>query len=90
MKTTLTVVLALLALGTAGLIAQGGMRPGRWETTMQMEMAGSPVQMPPMKQTRCVTPAEAKDPHRCSRALRVVAAGRMTARSATRRCLATR
>ncbi|HEY6614839.1 MAG TPA: DUF3617 family protein [Vicinamibacterales bacterium] len=62
MKTTLTVVLALLALGTAGLIAQGGMRPGRWETTMQMEMAGSPVQMPPMKQTRCVTPAEAKDP----------------------------
>ena len=62
MKTTLTVALALLALGTAGLIAQGGMRPGRWETTMQMEMAGSPVQMPPMKQTRCVTPAEAKDP----------------------------
>ena len=62
MKTTLTVVVALLAVGTAALIAQGGMRPGRWETTMQMEMAGSPVQMPPMKQTRCVTPAEAKDP----------------------------
>ena len=62
MKTTLTVVLALLAVGTAALIAQGGMRPGRWETTMTMEMAGSPVQMPPMKQTRCVTPAEAKDP----------------------------
>ena len=62
MKTRLTVVLTLLALGAVGLIAQGGMRPGRWETTMQMEMAGSPVQMPPMKQTRCVTPAEAKDP----------------------------
>jgi len=62
MKTTLTVVVALLAVGTAALIAQGGMRPGRWETTMQMEMAGSPVQMPAMKQTRCVTPAEAKDP----------------------------
>ena len=44
MKTTLTVVVALLAVGTAALIAQGGMRPGRWETTMQMEMAGSPVQ----------------------------------------------
>ena len=62
MKTRLTVVLTVLAFGAVGLIAQGGMRPGRWETTMQMEMAGSPVQMPPMKQTRCVTPAEAKDP----------------------------
>jgi len=62
MKTRLTVVLTLLAFGAVGLIAQGGMRPGRWETTVQMEMAGSPVQMPPMKQTRCVTPAEAKDP----------------------------
>ena len=90
MKTRLTVVLTLLAFGAVGLIAQGGMRPGRWETTMQMEMAGSPVQMPPMKQTRCVTPAEARIHHRCSRALRAVAAGRTTARSATRRCLATR
>jgi hypothetical protein len=27
-----------------------------------MEMAGSPVQMPPMKTTRCVTPKEANDP----------------------------
>ena len=62
MKTRLTVVVTLLAFGAVSLIAQGGMRPGRWETTMQMEMAGSPVQMPPMKQTRCVTPAEAKDP----------------------------
>ena len=64
MKTTLTVVVALLAVGTAALIAQGGMRPGRWETTMQMEMAGSPVQMPPMKSTRCVTTEDAKDPSR--------------------------
>ena len=62
MKTTLTVVVTLLAFGAVSLIAQGGMRPGRWATTVQMEMAGSPVQMPPMKQTRCVTPAEAKDP----------------------------
>ena len=35
MRITLTVVLALLAVGTAALIAQGGMRPGRWETTMR-------------------------------------------------------
>ena len=62
MKTRLTVVVTLLAFGAVSLIAQGGIRPGRWETSMQMEMAGSPVQMPPMKTTRCVTPAEAKDP----------------------------
>ena len=31
---------------------------------MQMQMAGSPVQMPEMKNTRCVTPEDAKDPSR--------------------------
>jgi hypothetical protein len=62
MKIRLTVVLTLLAVATAGLIAQGGIRPGRWETSVQMEMAGSPVQMPAMKSTRCVTPEQAKDP----------------------------
>lgn len=62
MKTKLVAVLALLALGATMVIAQGGLRPGRWETSVQMEMAGSPVQMPAMKSTRCVTPEEAKDP----------------------------
>jgi hypothetical protein len=62
MKTRLAVVLTLLGVSAAALVAQSTMRPGRWETSMQMEMAGSPVQMPPMKSTRCVTPAEAKDP----------------------------
>ena len=62
MTTRLAVVLTLLGVSAVALIAQGGMRPGRWETTMRMEMAGSPVQMPPMKATRCVTPEQAKDP----------------------------
>ena len=62
MTSRLAVVLTLLGVSAVALIAQGGIRPGRWETSMQMEMAGSPVQMPPMKTTRCVTPAEAKDP----------------------------
>jgi len=62
MKTGLAVVLTLLGVSAVALMAQSGIRPGRWETSMQMEMAGSPVQMPPMKTTRCVTPAEAKDP----------------------------
>ena len=29
---------------------------------MQMQMAGSPVQMPEMKTTQCVTPDQVKDP----------------------------
>jgi hypothetical protein len=62
MTSKLIVVLGILAVGAISLVAQSGIRPGRWETSVQMEMAGSPVQMPPMKSTRCVTPDEAKDP----------------------------
>src|SRR4030095_16308864 len=62
MQTKLALAFSLFVVSAAVLIAQGGMRPGRWETTMQMEMAGSPVQMPAMKQTRCITQDEAKDP----------------------------
>lgn len=62
MKTRLAAVVTLLGVTAAAVIAQGGMRPGRWETSIQMEMAGSPVQMPAMKSTRCVTPDQAKDP----------------------------
>jgi hypothetical protein len=62
MKITTFVAIAMLAILTAGAIAQSPIRPGRWETTMQMQMAGSPIQMPEMKGTRCVTPEDAKDP----------------------------
>ena len=61
MKTTPIVMLTMLAAVSIA-VAQTGMRPGQWETTAQMEMAGSPVQMPAMKNTRCVTPEDAKDP----------------------------
>ncbi len=64
MKTTTLVAAAMLALLTVVAIAQGPIRAGRWETTMQMQMAGSPIQMPEMKSTRCVTPEDAKDPSR--------------------------
>ena len=63
MKTTVVVALAVLA-GVTVAIAQGPMRPGRWDSTMQMQMAGSPIQMPEMKSSRCVTPEDAKDPSR--------------------------
>jgi hypothetical protein len=62
-KTTPIVALAVLT-GFAVAIAQSPIRPGRWETTMQMAMAGSPIQMPEMKSSRCVTAEDAKDPSR--------------------------
>jgi hypothetical protein len=63
MKTTLVAAIVVLA-GVTAAIAQTPMRPGLWENTMQMQMAGSPIQMPAMKSTRCVTPEDAKDPTR--------------------------
>ena len=58
--------LIALALVTAplALADKQQVQPGEWEVSMQMEMEGSPVKLPPMKQKRCVTPAEAAQPHR--------------------------
>jgi hypothetical protein len=61
MRTIAFVAIATLVC-TLVTLAQSPVRPGRWETTMQMQMAGSPIQMPEMKSTRCVTPEDAKDP----------------------------
>lgn len=61
MKTTFVAAIVVLATAIVA-IAQGPIRPGRWDVTMQMQMAGSPIQMPEMKTSRCVTPDEAKDP----------------------------
>jgi hypothetical protein len=56
----------MLGLGvatTVTLAAQGPMRPGNWETTVKMEMAGMSMQMPEMKNTNCVTAEQLqKDP----------------------------
>jgi uncharacterized protein DUF3617 len=64
MKNITFVATAIFAVLTVVAIAQSPIRPGRWEVTMQMQMAGSPIQMPEMKTTRCVTPEDAKDPAR--------------------------
>jgi hypothetical protein len=64
MKTTFVAALVVLAAAVIAIAQASPIRPGRWEVTMQMQMAGSPIQMPEMKTTRCVTPEEAKDPAR--------------------------
>jgi hypothetical protein len=61
----ITPIVALVVFtGVTVVVAQTPVRPGRWETTMQMSMAGSPIEMPEMKSSRCVTAEDAKDPTR--------------------------
>jgi hypothetical protein len=60
---TLTFLMAL-AVVTSASAQTNPMRAGRWEVTMQMDMPNMPVQMPAMKNTRCVTQQEIESPNR--------------------------
>jgi hypothetical protein len=64
MKSTLTPVAALTLALSWSVLAQGPspMREGNWEVTMKMNMPGMGMELPPMKQTQCVTAAMIKDP----------------------------
>ena len=64
MKTRFSsIVLLTLALSWTALAQmQSPMREGNWAITMKMSMPGMPMEMPPMTQTQCVTPAMVKDP----------------------------
>jgi len=59
----LSVTLLTLALSWSVLAqATSPMREGNWETTMKMGLPGIEMEMPPLKQTQCVTAAMIKDP----------------------------
>ena len=55
-----SIALLTLALSWTLLAQQSPMRPGNWEVIMKMSMPG--MEMPPMKQTQCVTQEMLKDP----------------------------
>ena len=55
-----SMALLTLALSWTALAQQAPMRPGNWEVTMKMSMPG--MEMPPMKQTQCITQEMLKDP----------------------------
>ena len=57
------VVLSFAAI-CSNAAAQSPMRPGNWETTMEMDMPGMPMKMPPMKNARCVTQQDIDSPNR--------------------------
>ncbi len=62
--TSSVLVLTLAAVAAVAMAAQQNpMKPGNWETTIQMHMPNMPMQMPEMKSTTCITPEQLeKDP----------------------------
>ena len=51
-------VVCALALPTFGA---SPVKSGKWQTTIEMEMPGMPVKMPPMTHTQCITKEQAED-----------------------------
>jgi len=61
--TSRTLALTAAAVVVAAtLLAQGPRRDGRWQVTIEMQMAG--MTMPPQSTTQCITPEEAADPQK--------------------------
>lgn len=61
-STTLLFLVGVVAL-TASVVATQAvnLKPGRYEVSVEMEMADSPTKMPPMKDTQCITAEDLKD-----------------------------
>lgn len=54
--------IAAAALAAPMAFAAGPVKPGKWQTTMEMEMAGMPMKMPPVTTTQCITKEMAENP----------------------------
>ncbi len=70
MKLAYAALIALVAAGSASLMAQSTLAPsaprrdGNWEVMVEMQMPNMPqgMSMPPMKTTHCITKEDAADP----------------------------
>jgi hypothetical protein len=61
-RRTIAVLVCLTSISWA-VAAQGPRRDGNWEITMEMDMPGMPMKMPPVKTVQCITPQQANDPN---------------------------
>jgi hypothetical protein len=59
----LAVVLAVCLL-PAAVFAASPAKPGKWQMTMQMEMSGMPMKMPPVTTQYCLTKEQAENPEK--------------------------
>jgi hypothetical protein len=59
-RPTTALIAAAVLSAAAFAAAQHPMRPGNWETTVEMQMPNMPMAMAPMKTTSCVTAEQLK------------------------------
>ncbi|HKR64991.1 MAG TPA: DUF3617 family protein [Thermoanaerobaculia bacterium] len=66
MRKSLPYVLAALAAMTiaSSAFAAHPQKPGKWRVTMEMDMPGMPMKMPPITHEVCVTEEDMKDPQK--------------------------
>ena len=60
--------LALFVLVCAFVLpayAAGPAKAGKWQTTIEMEMEGMPMKMPPVTNTHCITKEQAESAENC-------------------------
>lgn len=65
-KTMLYLFAAMLAFSVVipASASPSPQKPGKWKVTMQMEMPGMPIKMPPMSFEVCLTEEDLKDPQK--------------------------
>ena len=54
-------IVAFVAVAPAGA-AENPQKPGKWKVSMQMEIPGMPIKMPPVNFEVCLTEEDLKDP----------------------------
>jgi hypothetical protein len=57
------IAVAVVAVAPAGA-ADSPQKPGKWKVSMQMEIPGMPIKMPPVNFEVCVTEEDLKDPQK--------------------------